>query len=585
MWKSIRWRVALPYMVLVVLTMLGLGIYLSNLLQQTYQETWRINLTADARLLAEQIKPQLEKNPQAGDLETAVKDYARILNTRVTIIRSDGVVLGESDADPTQMENHWSRPEVQQALTKQEGNEVRYSATLKTIMLYVAVPVIMGEQVSGIVRLAVPFTQLDAIVSNLTRTIFLTALIALVIAVLLSIITSTVSLQPLNELIHAAQQMGTGNFRTSGLPDGTNEIGQLGQALRKMAEQLDGQFEALKAERTKLAAVLAQMTDGVIIVNAEGKVELANLAARRIFQIQETGAGHSLVEVIRYHRLVDLWRKCKETNEQQTTTLEVSAEHLFLQGIALPLGSSLPGGTLLLFQDLTRLRRLEMVRRDFVSNVSHELRTPLASLKALAETLQEGALEDPPAARRFLTRMETEIDTLAQLVRELLELSRIESGKVPLQRQLIDPCALILPAVERMTVQAERAGLSLHMDCPNDLPQIMADPERMEQVMVNLLHNAIKFTPPGGKIAVAGKAEGDRIIISVKDSGVGIADNDLPRIFERFYKADRARSGGGTGLGLSIARHLIEAHGGQIWAESTVGTGSTFYFSLPTGKV
>ena len=165
-----------------------------------------------------------------------------------------------------------------------------------------------------------------------------------------------------------------------------------------------------------------------------------------------------------------------------------------------------------------------------------------------------------------------------------MELSRIESGKVPLERKLIDPCALIAPAVERMTVQAERGGLSLHMECPNDLPQTLADPDRMEQVMVNLLHNAIKFTPPGGKITVSGRAEGDRIIISVKDTGVGIASDHLQRIFERFYKADRARSGGGTGLGLSIARHLVEAHGGQIWADSDIGTGSTFYFSLPIGK-
>ena len=193
-------------------------------------------------------------------------------------------------------------------------------------------------------------------------------------------------------------------------------------------------------------------------------------------------------------------------------------------------------------------------------------------------------MEDPPAARRFLTRMDTEIDTLTQLVRELLELSRIESGKVPLQRKLIDPCALVTPAFERMAVQAERAGLSLTMDCPDNLPQVLADPDRMEQVMVNLLHNAIKFTPPNGAITVTARLEGNLLVFAVKDTGVGISPDDLPRIFERFYKADRARSGGGTGLGLSIARHMVEAHGGHIWADSTLGIGSTFYFSLPVEK-
>ena len=237
--------------------------------------------------------------------------------------------------------------------------------------------------------------------------------------------------------------------------------------------------------------------------------------------------------------------------------------------------------TLLVFQDLTRVRKLETVRRDFVSNVSHELRTPLASLKALTETLQEGALEDPPAARRFLKRMETEIDNLTQMVRELLELSRIESGRIPLNRKPIDPCALAAPAVERLQVQAERAGLRLAMDCPDALPQVLADAERIEQVLVNLIHNAIKFTPAGGSIDLSAEQVADKVVFSVRDSGVGIPAEVLPRIFERFYKVDQARTGGGTGLGLSIARHIVDAHGGQIWAESKEKAGSTFSISLP----
>ena len=228
------------------------------------------------------------------------------------------------------------------------------------------------------------------------------------------------------------------------------------------------------------------------------------------------------------------------------------------------------------------MRRLETVRRDFISNVSHELRTPLASMKALAETLQEGALEDPPAARRFILRMETEIDNLTQLVNELLELSRIESGKVPLSFQRVQPCDLLQPAYERMILQAERAALELHLDCQPELPAVFADPDRITQVLINLVHNAIKFTQPGGKIILSAYQDKDHIVFFVKDTGVGIARKDLGRIFERFFKADRARSGGGTGLGLSIARHMIESHGGYIWAESEEGVGSTLYFSLPS---
>jgi two-component system phosphate regulon sensor histidine kinase PhoR len=245
------------------------------------------------------------------------------------------------------------------------------------------------------------------------------------------------------------------------------------------------------------------------------------------------------------------------------------------------LESSLPGSTLLVFQNLTRIHRLETVRRDFVSNVSHELRTPLASLKALTETLQEGALEDPPAARRFLKRMEDEIDNLTQMVRELLDLSRIESGRVPFDRLSVNPMMMMGNAVERMRLQAERGGLNIQVDASQSLPEVMADADRIEAVLVNLLHNAIKFTPPSGQIVVSARQDGDKVVFSVRDTGIGIKPEDLSRIFERFYKADQSRSGGGTGLGLSIARHTIEAHQGSIWADSHPGQGSTFYFTLP----
>ena len=226
------------------------------------------------------------------------------------------------------------------------------------------------------------------------------------------------------------------------------------------------------------------------------------------------------------------------------------------------------------------IRRLESVRRDFVSNVSHELRTPLASLKALTETLQEGALEDPPAARRFLLRMDDEIDNLTQLVHELLELSRIESGKVPLEQRATRPDELLGLVAERMQIQAARVGLALRVECPADLPLVSADMTRMEQVLVNLVHNAIKFTPKG-EIFLSAYRENRSVVFFVRDTGVGISSEDLPRIFERFFKADRSRSGGGTGLGLSIARHVVEAHGGRMWVDSQPGQGSVFSFCLP----
>jgi two-component system phosphate regulon sensor histidine kinase PhoR len=301
-----------------------------------------------------------------------------------------------------------------------------------------------------------------------------------------------------------------------------------------------------------------------------------------MFEIQHAaGAGRSLIEALRHHQILELWESCRRSGEIQTAVIEIPARRLYLQCIASPLGRSLPGSTLLLFQNLTRLRRLETVRQDFVSNISHELRTPLASLKALTETLQEGALDDPPAARRFLDRMVTEVDALSQMVEELFELTRIESGRTPLIMAPISPCVLINQAVDRLNVQAERVGLAIGVGCPEILPPAMADARRLEQVIVNLLHNAIKFTPAGGQISLNAQVEGDFIKFCVQDTGIGIPADNLARIFERFYKTDRARATGGAGLGLAIARHLVEAHGGSIWAESVEGQGSSFFFTIP----
>jgi two-component system phosphate regulon sensor histidine kinase PhoR len=238
-------------------------------------------------------------------------------------------------------------------------------------------------------------------------------------------------------------------------------------------------------------------------------------------------------------------------------------------------------GSLLLAQDLTRLRRLETVRRDFVSNLSHELRTPLASLKALAETLREGALDDPPAARRFVDQIQIEVDALTQMVNELLELSKIESGRFSLDRSPVAAADLLDSASQRMQVQAERANIALRIDGVDDLPTVEVDWQRLEQVLVNLIHNAIKFTRPGGEVLLSAKSIPGEVRFAVRDTGVGIPADEVSRIFERFYRVDKSRTGSGTGLGLSIAKHIVEAHKGRIWAESVEGQGSTFYFTIP----
>ena len=362
------------------------------------------------------------------------------------------------------------------------------------------------------------------------------------------------------------------------LPTDQKQIENLSNAISSLKAAFDIQLSSVNSENARLSTVLEQLTDGVIIVDANGLIQFANPAAQKLFEISNA-PGHSVTEVVRNHQLVDAWRRCQQTNEMQSESVELPARHQFLQLIAIP--DTHASGSLLLVQDLTRVRRLETVRRDFISNVSHELRTPLASLKALTETLQSGALADPEAGPRFLGRISTEVDALTQMAQELLDLSRIESGQVELILAPLAPRGLVTSAADRMRMQAERAGLKLSIKCWDGLPNIRADKSRLEQVLVNLIHNAVKFTKPGGDISLETESTNGGVRFAVRDSGVGIPTESLTRIFERFYRVDKSRTGSGTGLGLSISKHIIEAHGGKIWAESNEGRGSVFYFVIP----
>jgi two-component system phosphate regulon sensor histidine kinase PhoR len=362
------------------------------------------------------------------------------------------------------------------------------------------------------------------------------------------------------------------------LPKDKAGLEELSNAVRVLAGSFESRMLEVETERVRLAAVLDRMTDGVLIADASGHVTFLNPAAGRLFAAPE-GLGRTVVEIVRHHQLLEAWRRSLETREPQEESVELPASHLFLQLVILP--DLQTGGSLLLVQDLTRVRRLEKVRRDFISNVSHELRTPLASLKALTETLRDGALDDPKVATRFLGRIETEVDALTQMSQELLDLTRIESGQVPLELRSIPPGKLLASAAERMRMQVERTGLKLTVASVQGLPEVRADAARLEQVLVNLIHNAVKFTATGGSLALSAIPDGSMVRFSLQDTGTGIPQEELERIFERFYKADRARTSGGTGLGLSIARHIVEAHGGKIWVESIEGRGSTFYFTIP----
>ncbi len=359
------------------------------------------------------------------------------------------------------------------------------------------------------------------------------------------------------------------------------DFDSLYKAISSFKADFDLQLSAIKKQNARLSTILEQLTDGVLIADSDGRVQFANPAVCRIFDTTQA-ATLSVAQVLRNHQFIEAWRRCQETREMQVENVSLPLRKQVLQIIVIP--DKHEGGSLIIAQDMTQARKLETVRRDFISNVSHELRTPLASLKALTETLQSGALLDPEAGPRFLERIHTEVDALSQMTQELLDLSRIESGQVQLNFESLSPRKLIHSAAERMKAQVERARLKLDVACEDGLPNIMADRNRLEQVLVNLIHNAVKFNKPGGSIALGVEPIPGGVRCVVRDTGVGIPAESLARIFERFYRVDSSRTGSGTGLGLSISKHIIEAHGGKIWAESDEGRGSSFVFEIPANK-
>ena len=585
MFNSIRWRIAIPYLVLILLTLAGTVIYSSNYIREIYIQELSNDLLNSARLLREELDTTFADIPANADLDELAREWSKLVQARLTLISADGTVIGESHDDRTRMDNHSNRLEILDAKSKGEGTSIRFSHTEGYDMLYAAVPVTSdATTLTGYIRLAVPLSKVQETIRHLQNTILLFSLIAMAVAVVLAFWIASRSTKPLLMLTQAAEKLAAGDLDNRIVPTTSDEVGQMARAFNIMADELGQKIEALDHERGKLAAVLSEMSDGVIIVDGQGIIQLINPAAEGMFGVPHSDAmGEPLIHAIRQHQLVDLWKSALGSEEPQSAILELPARRLYLQMVATSFGKSLPDSTLLLFQNLTRLRHLETVRQDFISNISHELRTPLASLKVLSETLQETALDDPPAARQFLERMETEVNSLSMMVSELLELSRIESGRVPLRMEVTEPKVLIDQAVNRMIIQAQRKVLTITVDCPDNLPAVLVDPTRMEQVLVNLIHNAIKFTPEGGSITLKAENAAEKVQFSIQDTGIGITAEDLPRIFERFFKSDRARSGGGTGLGLAIAKHLVEAHGGKIWAESQENVGSTFFFSVPIG--
>jgi len=561
--------------------MLVLGVYVTNSVRNSQLDYLRLHLEQEAKIIAEGIVLSLQNQDYSPD--DFVKKLANEIDSRVTIIAADGTVLGDSVEDPVKMENHATRPEVKDALAYGIGESTRYSTTLRQEMMYLAVPIYKQGELIGLVRTALPLATVENSVKRVTRIIILATVVTAVLAVVAAWFIACTATRPVRQLTKGAQKIAAGELGQKIDVATRDEIGQLARAFNDMSVALKITMDSVSSEKNKLANVLANMADGVIMTDVEGNVALANPGAGKLLGFKEADSiNKRLIEVVHDHELDKVLKQCLETAKEQEIQFESSLTRRFLRAIALPLQHhGRLNGALILVQDLTELRNLQTMRRELIGNISHELRTPLASIKAMVETLEGGAITDREIASDFLSRIVGEIDHLTHMIAELTQLSRIEAGQAELKTELVDLNALVGEVIIQMTPLAERQGVVISKDLSPALPSVPADRDRIRQTITNLVHNAIKFNRAGGKVTISTSYDSKSVYVSVSDTGIGIAREDLPHIFERFYKADKARSGGGSGLGLAIAKHTVQAHGGEIWAESEEGKGSVFTFRLP----
>ncbi len=579
--RSIQWRITFFFILVILITMSILGFHLVSLTRDSQFDNLRMQLEAEARITAEACLPALLGDEDHTVLDALAKRLGEQIDTRVTIIAADGKVLGDSREDPAVMDNHRDRPEIRAAVEQGYGENTRYSTTLRQRMMYIAVPISYEGELLGVARVALPLTTVEGLVQSVTVSVISAMAIAALLIIVAAWVISRMTTRPIRELTAAASGIASGDLRQKTTVETRDEVGELARSFNDMSLKLGDMVETISRDRTRLAAILDNMADGVIMTDTDGSITMANHAARTLFGIRDKGVM-TLIEAVRDHEMDDLLKQCLKTAQTETLQYDSGTAHRYIRVIAVPIAREELKGTLLLIQDLTDLRNLQTTRRELIGNISHEFRTPLAGIKAMVETLRDGAVDDTETARHFLCRIDGEVDRLTQIVVELTELSRIETGKAELSLEPVDLNVLAEDVINQLRPQIERQELNAELSLAADLPLVQADKGRMRQVIVNIVHNAIKFTPPGGRITLSTRVSDGSVVVDISDTGSGIARSDLPHVFERFYKADRVRSGGtGTGMGLAIAKHVVEAHGGRIWVRSEEGRGSAFSFSLP----
>jgi two-component system phosphate regulon sensor histidine kinase PhoR len=586
--RRLIWQIYPPFLILILCAVLAVSWYATDFMRSFYLQHLRTTLQHHAQILHSRVATDLAPlDPRR--LDRVCKMAADQIPVRFTVILPDGVVVADSDKDPLSMDNHSKRPEIRSALAGQIGHSLRHSTTLKQEMMYVAYPVNVEGELLAVLRTSLPVTTIDTALTSVYMNMAGAGLVIAVLAAGILLFVSRRISRPIEEMRKGADQYARGELGVRIQPPATMELAGLAEALNTMAAQLKYRLDAIVRQRNELEVVLSSMVEGVIALDVDEKVMSLNTAAKAMFpNPRDQYMGRNLAELVRSHDLAGMVTKVRQSGSSFKADITYQGlEERVLEAHCTPLREGDGGhmGTLLVLHDVTQLRRLENMRRDFAANVSHEIKTPLTAIKGFVETLRDGDLSQQEENHRFLTIIARHVDRLAAIIDDLMHLSRIERSDETNELAL-EPCRvneLLETAMGLCRERAEAKGIEIILDSGEDLTAMMDIP-LMEQAVVNLLDNAVKYTQksPATVTLSATEAE-DELLIIVADEGIGISRKHLPRLFERFYRVDKARSRhlGGTGLGLAIVKHIALAHGGCVTVHSELGHGSTFTLRLP----
>jgi two-component system, OmpR family, phosphate regulon sensor histidine kinase PhoR len=579
------WNLFTSFAAVVVATGGLVGWRVQVRLQESLLADLRAQLQTEGQILSPFVAEVLRGGEHAN-LQPELERLRAEAGLRVTLIRPDGSVAGDSHEDPRQMDDHSSRPEIVQARTEPFGVAQRRSHTVEFEMLYVARRIEEPGRLLGFVRLALPVSLIDEQLGLARHSVVLGTGGGVLLALVLGLFLTRHVTRPIAALTRVARGLAAGHYESRVRLDRSDELGQLGSSLNELGAEVTRRIAALSQEDAQLRAVLASMIEGVVAVDEENRVAFMNQAARELLEAGEPAPeGRTLWQLAPIRELEDLMQRAHRSGSHELRELELfrGGKERVLQAHVSPFQGGGKAGFVLVLHDTTELRRLERVRRDFVANVSHELKTPLTSIQGFVETLLSGALQDEKNNVQFLRRIDANVKRLTNLVTDLLSLARIESGQLDVERTAVD-WREVLEGVVRLREPAMAAkSLTFEVHGRERPTRVRGDREAMTQVLDNLLDNAIQYTPAGGRLAVRLESRDGLGVLAVEDSGIGIPAGDLDRIFERFYRADKARTRavGGTGLGLSIVKNLVLRMDGEVRVTSVEGQGATFTVQLP----